>query len=101
MTHLTGEPEYSFLYGLTKANAKKPNHAQIGPAEAVAHFHILRSREVGEKSYRKKVVAADKASYSLEQFCLFVPAKESIRSTAVNHCGNKSTFGKLDFFLCF
>jgi len=54
MTDFTREPQLSFLYGLIKADEKKPNHAQIGPAEAGAHFHIPRSREVGGKSYRRK-----------------------------------------------
>ena len=65
MTDFTSEPQLSFLYGLIKADVKKPNQAQIGPAEAVGHFHIPRSREVGGKSHRrKKKVAADKTSYS-------------------------------------
>jgi len=50
MAHFTSEPQHSFLYGLIKADVKKPNHAQISPAEAVAHFDIPRSREVGGKS---------------------------------------------------
>jgi len=80
----------TLLYGLMKADAKKPNRAQISPAEAVAHFRIPRSREIGGKSYRKKKVAADKASYSLEQFCLFVPVGGSIGSPAANHYNNES-----------
>ena len=68
---------------------KKPNHAQISPVEAVAHFYILRSKGVGRKSCRKKQVAADKASYSLAQLCLFVPVEELINNPAANHYGNK------------
>jgi len=90
MTHFTSEPQFSFLYGLIKADEKKPNQAQIGPAEAVAHFDIPRSRQVGGKSYRRrKNVAAAKASYSQAQLCLFVPAMELINSPAANRYGNK------------
>ena len=39
---------------------------------------------------RRKKVAADKASYLLEQFCLFVPVEESISSPAANHYNNES-----------
>jgi len=91
MTRLTSELRDYFLYGLIKADAKKPNRAQISPAEAVAHFRIPRSREIGGKSYRRrKKVAADKASYLLEQFWLFVPVEESISSPAANHYNNES-----------
>ena len=62
---------------------------KISPVEAVVHFHILRSREVGRKSYRKKQVAGDKAAYLLVQLCLFVPGEE-INSPAASHYGNKS-----------